>query len=151
MARLAIMLDQSGLRDAIETRNPGEVFRHFLTCMSGGSSRKRCAPTRTRASWSPISSPSRTVRRRALRRLARSLVRPVRRQVEAFGFCAAGLDIRQNALVINRTLQAIWRQREGGREPPAADSDAWKSRLLAELAQPLEVATRLRRLAARSR
>src|SRR5262249_3689950 len=70
--------------------------------------------------------------------LARSLVRPVRRQVEAFGFCAASLDIRQNAKVTNRTLQAIWQQSHNDLEPPAADSDVWKAWLTAELARPLD-------------
>lgn len=55
---------------------------------------------------------------------ARSLVRPVRRQVEAFGFRALALDIRQNAMVVNGALQAIWRQLHLGAEPPGLDSEA---------------------------
>jgi len=35
LARLASALDRSGERAAIEARNPGEVFRQFLTCMLG--------------------------------------------------------------------------------------------------------------------
>jgi phosphoenolpyruvate carboxylase len=139
LARLVTALDRSGEREAIEARNPGEVFRQFLTCML-----RRLGPDAPAAYKSPdqlladlVALEDGLVGARCAA-LARSLVRPVRRQVEAFGFCAAGLDIRQNSLVINRALQAIWRQRHEGREPPAADSDAWKSWLFAELARPLE-------------
>ena len=139
LARLAAALDHSGEREASEARNPGEVFRQFLTCML-----RRLAPDAPAAYKNPgqliadlVALEDGLVGARCAA-LARSLVRPVRRQVEAFGFCAASLDIRQNSLVINRTLQAIWRKRHDGQEPPAADSDAWKSWLFAELAQPLD-------------
>jgi phosphoenolpyruvate carboxylase len=139
LARLALALDRSGERAAIEARNPGEVFRQFLICMFG-----RLAPDASDAYKHPdqlvadlVALEDGLVGARCAA-LARSLVRPVRRQVEAFGFSAASLDIRQNAMVINRTLQAIWRQRQGGQEPPAADSEAWASWLFAELARPLE-------------
>jgi phosphoenolpyruvate carboxylase len=139
LARLAAALDRSGERAAIEARNPGEVFRQFLTCMLG-----RLAPDASDAYESPdqlvadLAALEDGLAGARCAALARSLVRPVRRQVEAFSFAAASLDIRQNAMVINRTLQAIWRQRQGGHEPPAADSEGWASWLLAELACPLD-------------
>jgi phosphoenolpyruvate carboxylase len=139
LARLASALDRSGERAAIEARNPGEVFRQFLACMLG-----RLDPDAADAYRDPeqlladlVALEDGLVGARCAA-LAHSLVRPVRRQVEAFGFSAASLDIRQNAMVINRTLQAIWRQRHAGQEPPAADSEAWASWLFAELARPLD-------------
>jgi phosphoenolpyruvate carboxylase len=139
LARLATALDRSGEREPIKARNPGEVFRQFLACLL-----LRLAPDAPGAYKNPdqliadlVALEDGLVGARCAA-LARSLVRPVRRQVEAFGFCVASLDIRQNSLVITRTLQAIWRQRHDGREPPAADSDSWRSWLFAELAQPLE-------------
>ena len=139
LSRVASALDRSGERTAIEARNPGEVFRQFLTCMLG-----RLGPDAPDAYESPdqlvadlLALEDGLVGARCAA-LARSLVRPVRRQVEAFGFTAASLDIRQNAMVINRTLQAIWRQAHAGLEPPAPDGEAWSSWLLAELARPLD-------------
>ena len=139
LARLVTALDRSGERVAIEARNPGEVFRQFLTCMLS-----RLAPDAPDAYKNPdqliadlVALENGLVGARCAA-LARSLVRPVRRQAEAFGFSAASLDIRQNAMVINRTLQVIWRQVHDGQEPPAADSEAWTSWLLAELARPFE-------------
>src|SRR6185295_12555296 len=139
LARLVTALDRSGERVAIEARNPGEVFRQFLTCMLS-----RLAPDAPDAYKNPdqltadlVALENGLVGARCAA-LARSLVRPVRRQAEAFGFSAASLDIRQNAMVINRTLQVIWCQVHDGQEPPAADSEAWTSWLLAELARPFE-------------
>jgi phosphoenolpyruvate carboxylase len=139
LARLAAALDDSGERESIEARNPGELFRQFLTCML-----RRLAPDASDAYANPdqlvadLAALEDGLAGARCAALARGLVRPVRRQVEAFGFSAASLDIRQNAMVINRTLQAIWRQRHGGQEPPAAETEAWRSWLLAELARPLD-------------
>ena len=76
--------------------------------------------------------------------LADSQVQPLRRAAEAFRFCAARLDLRENSTMINRALQSIWRLRRRGDEPPTADkdeppppdSDAWRDWLQAELARP---------------
>jgi phosphoenolpyruvate carboxylase len=149
LERLRAELEASGERAAIEARNPGEVFRQFLTCMLRKLDRTLAATEGRRQSPAAgYADPDQLVADLIVLEtglngarcgsLVRSLVRPVRRQVEAFGFCAASLDIRQNAIVINRTLQAIWRQRHPGQTAPGPDSDAWKSWLLAELAQPLD-------------
>ncbi len=37
-------------------------------------------------------------------------MRPVRWEVEIFGFRTVSLDIRQNTTVTNRVLQEIWRK-----------------------------------------
>jgi len=147
--RLQAALDASGDRSVIEARNPGEVFRQFLACMLrkldaalAAAERRQPPPPEGYAGPGRFVADL-TVLETGLAgarcgSLARSLVRPLRRQVEAFGFCAASLDIRQNAMVVNRTLQAIWCERHDDRAPPDTDGEAWKSWLLAELARPLE-------------
>ena len=148
LERLRAELEASGERAAFEARNPGEVFRQFLACMLRKLDATLAASERQQPPAVGYVDPDQLVADLVALEtglagarcgsLARSHVRPVRRQVEAFGFCAASLDIRQNAIVINRTLQAIWRQRHPGQTTPSPDSDAWKSWLLAELAQPLD-------------
>ena len=70
--------------------------------------------------------------------LARAQVTPLRRQAEAFRFCTARLDVRENSTVITRTLQDIWRLRRQQESPPEADSAAWLEWIQAELAMPLD-------------
>src|SRR3989449_608565 len=64
------------------------------------------------------------------------LVRPVRREVEAFRFSTFRLDIRDNSPRLSAALAALWRARNDG-DPPAPVSAAWRSWLQAELARPL--------------
>ncbi|MGH6930780.1 MAG: phosphoenolpyruvate carboxylase, partial [Dongiaceae bacterium] len=159
--RLRAELEASGDGAAIEVRNPGEVFRQFLACMLRKLDATLAAAERQQALAAGYANPEQIVADLIVLEtglagarcgsLVRSLVRPVRRQVEAFGFCAASLDIRQNAIVINRTLQAIWRQRHPGETPPGPDSDAWKSWLLGELARPLDALPVFPRLPAEAR
>lgn len=71
--------------------------------------------------------------------LASNLVRPVRWEVETFGFRSMSLDIRQNTTVINRVLREIWKKLNplsgsGGPEPGSAE---WASWINGELAKPL--------------
>ncbi|MGE0118908.1 MAG: phosphoenolpyruvate carboxylase [Dongiaceae bacterium] len=148
LERLRAELDAGGDRAAIEARNPGEVFRQFLACMLRKLDATLAAAGQGQPPAGGYADADRLVADLAALEtglagarcgsLARSLVRPVRRQVEAFGFCAASLDIRQNSMVVNRTLQAIWRQHHPGQTSPRPDGDAWKSWLLAELARPLD-------------
>jgi phosphoenolpyruvate carboxylase len=66
--------------------------------------------------------------------LAASLIRPLRWQVEAFGFHAASLDIRQNSDVVTRTVSAIWQANTpDGETLPEPGSTEWSARLRAEL------------------
>ena len=70
--------------------------------------------------------------------LARAQVTPLRRQAEAFRFCTARLDVRENSTVITMTLQDVWRQRTNEENPPPADSAVWLEWIQAELALPVE-------------
>src|SRR2546422_11298170 len=64
------------------------------------------------------------------------LVRPVRREVEAFRFSTFRLDIRDNSPRLSAALAALWRARNDG-DPPAPVSAAWRSWLQAELARQI--------------
>src|SRR2546429_8363426 len=53
-------------------------------------------------------------------RAADLLVRPVRREVEAFRFSTFRLDVRDNSPRVNGALAALWRGPESGGPPPPA-------------------------------
>ncbi len=69
--------------------------------------------------------------------LAATRVRPVRWEVEIFGFRTAALDIRQNSTVVNRTVAEIWRRLYPEQEIPEANSPLWRSMVDRELAKPV--------------
>ena len=71
--------------------------------------------------------------------IASTLVRPLRWEIETFGFRSMSLDIRQNTTVINRVLQEIWRKLNplSAEAAPAPGSTAWADWISAELAKPL--------------
>jgi phosphoenolpyruvate carboxylase len=145
-------LEASGERDAIVARNPGEVFRQYLVCMArkldatieAAEARRRSERPQAYVESDELSADLKLIEAALTSdggaSLARNMVRPVRREVEAFGFRTVSLDIRQNTTVINRTLQALWRRREGmgGAAAPDPASDDWCAWLLAELARPAD-------------
>jgi phosphoenolpyruvate carboxylase len=144
------LLRESGpAAEAIVSRNPGEVFRQFLACvmrkLDGAlthaevghtapagegytAAEELLADLRTlEAGLSDGGSPN----------LARRLVRPVRREVEAFRFSTVRLDLRENSARLAQALVALWRLATGSTaEPPAVASPEWKAWLLAELGRP---------------
>jgi phosphoenolpyruvate carboxylase len=146
---LAQALEESGDGPGIVSRNPGEVFRQYLACMMRrleGALRHaeqgRTAPAGGGyRSADELLSDLRTLES-ALRdvgsgRLADHLIRPVRREVETFRFSTVRLDLRENTTRTTQALTALWRLTSGqSGDPPAIDSDAWKSWLLGELAKP---------------
>ena len=71
--------------------------------------------------------------------LASTLVRPLRWEVETFGFRSMSLDIRQNTTVINRVLQEIWRKLNPLASEPVPESGTaqWSVWINAELVKPL--------------
>ena len=70
------------------------------------------------------------------RSLAESLVRPARREVEAFRFSTVRLDVRENTTKLNAALRALHCATADGAEPPA-DADGWRAWLAGELSRPL--------------
>lgn len=150
LKRLQALLEASGRSEGIAKRNPGEIFRQFSVCLLERieNTEKRAASRRAgRAAFKYAAADSfiqdlktleQGLEEAGCRHLAQSQVRPLRRQAEAFRFCTASLDLRENSMVIRATLRACWRQREAGAAPPAPESKAWLAWIQAELSKPLE-------------
>jgi phosphoenolpyruvate carboxylase len=149
---LGAALAQSGNAERLSARNPGEVFRQFLACMTGKleattEAAERGEPAPEAGAYreaEELASDLRTMEDALAgahsESLATRCVRPLRRAVDAFGFRTVSLDLRENTTVITRTLQAIWEHLHGeaGEAPPAPDSDDWSQWIRAELDRPLD-------------
>ncbi len=126
--------------EAIARRNPGEVFRQFAFSML---EKLEAALGNPSEAWAYHSADALADDLKTLEQgladadcgaLGRALVRPVRREVEAFRFRTVRLDLRENTTVINRTLEALHRISV----PSAAvDPASWRHWLQTELARPL--------------
>ncbi|MCA1853871.1 MAG: phosphoenolpyruvate carboxylase, partial [Beggiatoa sp.] len=128
--------------EAITRRNPGEVFRQFAFSML---EKLEAAFGNPPKAWAYRSADALADDLRTLEQgladadcgaLGRALVRPVRREVEAFRFRTVPLDLRENTTVINRTLEALYRA-SGSSVAPAVDAGSWRHWLQTELARPL--------------
>jgi len=145
---LARELAASGDAERIRERNPGEVYRQFVTCMLGKldgalTSAERREPAPEAAAYrtaDELIGDLRTLEAGLVAgrggRAAELLVRPVRREVEAFRFSTFRLDIRDNSPRVYAAVAALARGRSPG-EPPAPASPAWRAWLQGELARPL--------------
>lgn len=167
---LARLLESLETGAVLHSRNPGEVFRQYVTGMllklraSSAPAAAKTAPKTApkTATGAPryadaeelladVRNVEEGLEQAGCANLARQLVTPLRRQVEAFRFCTARLDVRDNSRVLRRALEGIRasvtasrdaaeRQDHGqdaapARAPAAADLRDW---LLAELARPLQ-------------
>ena len=128
-------------------RNPGEVYRQFVTCMLrkldaalASAERRDAAPDAVayRAADELIGD-LRTLEAGLVAgrggRAAELLVRPVRREVQAFRFSTFRLDVRDNSPRVHAALAAWWQARNSG-DPPAPASPEWRTWLQSELARP---------------
>ncbi|MDQ3195109.1 MAG: phosphoenolpyruvate carboxylase [Pseudomonadota bacterium] len=148
--RLAQALAEARDGDGIVSRNPGELFRQFLVCMSNKldatlESNPAQAPAKARYGTADefiadLASLEQGLAESTRTDLARALVLPLRREVQTFRFSTVRLDLRENSTRTNQALAALWRSRNGMSEPAAADSQEWKNWLLDELARPLTAA-----------
>ncbi|MDD9824144.1 MAG: phosphoenolpyruvate carboxylase [Gammaproteobacteria bacterium] len=160
---LARLLESLETGAAQRSRNPGEVFRQYVTGMifklrasSAPAAAKTAAGAPRYASAEELLADVRNVEegleQAGCANLARQLVTPLRQQVEAFRFCTARLDLRDNSRVLRRALEGIragaTAPRDAGRRDhgqqgaaparePAAAADL-RDWLLAELARPLQ-------------
>jgi phosphoenolpyruvate carboxylase len=147
---LARALMASGDPTSIASRNPGELFRQYLTCILRRLDAALANASRP-ADGAPVQGGytsadelaadllviEQTLLATESAQLARMLIRPLRYEVETFRFSTVQLDLRQNTTVIEQTLRALWRATCGtSGEPPASDSREWKAWLLSELGQP---------------
>ncbi|MEZ5829030.1 MAG: phosphoenolpyruvate carboxylase [Hyphomicrobiales bacterium] len=148
---LVLALKMSGEPEVIASRNPGEPYRQFLTCML-----RKLDATMRRAEGHELvlGEPHYTnadelihdllLMERALTEvnspgLAADLVKPVRRAVELFRFSTVRLDLRENTTRTTQALQALWWATAGGGEeqPPELGTREWRTWLLRELSRPL--------------
>ncbi len=139
----------SGDGPGIAARNPGEVFRQFLSCMVRRLDVNLAAAERFDfdpalggyASADELLNDLKCLERgleQATGPSLAALVRPVRREIELFRFSTVRLDIRENTTKLNQALGALWKLRSGsGHEtPPDPQSPEWARWVQSELARP---------------
>jgi phosphoenolpyruvate carboxylase len=141
-------LAATGEGDTIASRNPGEVFRQYLAVML----RRLEVMIRATERGESLVDPGGYASADALiadlklieaelveagrQEIANALVRPVRREVEAFRFSTVRLDVRENTTRLNAALRALHAATAGGAEAPG-DPEAWRAWIAGELARPL--------------
>ncbi len=152
LERLSRQVELSGMAGALTARNLHEPFRQFFTAL-----RLRLAATfepqgeavgfrDTAELIAELLAAEETLAQMQSVSLASTLVRPVRWEVETFGFRSVSLDIRQNTTVINRVLKEIWRKLnplEQG-DGPQTGTPEWQAWIEAELDKPLGFLPRFR-------
>jgi phosphoenolpyruvate carboxylase len=141
-------LAATGEGDAIAARNPGEVYRQYLAVMLRRLEVMIRATERGESLVDPAGYASADALLADLKlietelleagrpELAEAVVRPVRREVEAFRFSTVRLDVRENTTKLNAALRALHAATGGGAEAPA-DPEAWRAWIAGELARPL--------------
>ncbi len=111
--RLDTLLQETGLAQTCEIRNPGEFFRQFLNAVDFKIERMEIDATDPLAYANPrLLAEDLTLLETCLSHvgshgLAGHHLKPLRQQVQTFGFRTVSLDIRQNSTVINGVLLEI--------------------------------------------
>lgn len=154
-SQLKNMLADTVQSDSIENRNPGEVFRQYTVCMMAKLQRTLNAafrdetPAISQAAYfsadefiNDLRFLEETLITIGCHSLAKSLVLPLRNEVEAFRFKTVSLDLRQNSTVTTETLRAIWSKLTGNdvQTCPDKTSEDWNAWLLSELEHPFSEA-----------
>ena len=129
----------------IAARNPKEPFRQYFAAL-----RRRLAATFDRTvPGTPFASEAElelliadaemALAAMKAAYIASTLVRPLRWEMQIFGFRTVSLDIRQNTTVVNRVLAEIWRKMNplAANGPPSSGSPEWGKWISAELEKPL--------------
>ena len=140
-----------GETESFSKRNPGEVFRQYLSCMlrSIDATLKNIDDPRKSdiayRSAADLAADLRTLERgladARCEHLSTSNVAPLRHMVNTFGFRTASLDLRENTTVTNNALAEIWQtlHQKTHFDVPDFKSDEWKEWVIGELMQPLRV------------
>ncbi|MEX2648255.1 MAG: phosphoenolpyruvate carboxylase [Alphaproteobacteria bacterium] len=143
-ARLARHLTELPAGSRIAERNAIEPFRQYAACLAAkaratgrGGARHGAGYARPEELAADLAALEQALAEVGAASLARALVRPLRREVEVFGFRTVALDLRQNTTVINRSLTALWAHGRRRGDPPEVSSRAWRAWLGAELRRPL--------------
>jgi phosphoenolpyruvate carboxylase len=148
-AALERVLAASGDGETIRQRNPGEVFRQFVTAQVRRLDRAIAAaeqgeelPASGYRTADELIADLRTLEQGVIATcgepIAAMFVRPVRREVDVCRFSTVRLDVRENTTRLNEALGALWRIRTGKleAEPPDPKSAEWAAWVQAELARP---------------
>ena len=135
------LLDACGERDAIEKRNPGELFRQYAYCILSKLGTTIAATERQQAVatggyrsadelLSDLESIHRCLNDLGDDGLARHYALRLIRIVRAFGFRTVSLDLRENSTRINQALEEILEK--ANLHPPQNDDEyrKWASNLL---------------------
>lgn len=140
-ARLEAMLAERPDAEALQERNPQELFRQYLNLILQRLEATQADGDRRYARASELVEDllalEKGLEEADCSEISADLIRPLRLEVQVFGFHIAQLDIRENSTVINATLAALHRQLEQA-EPPDVASPEWQEWLLQRLAEPLE-------------
>ncbi|MDH4984385.1 phosphoenolpyruvate carboxylase [Aminobacter anthyllidis] len=130
-------LHRSGNASEIVARNPDEPLRQFaaamldrLEAMRGEASAKPYA--RSDGFKTDLRELENVLAQLGGKLIARRFVRPLRQQVETFGFRTVSLDIRQNSTVVNRVLAELFKLADPA-AAPAPDTPQWTQRIRAAL------------------
>ncbi len=132
----------------ISKRNPGEVFRQFISCMIikiHGTIESEKPNHYSAIDYVDadefimhLNQLMDGLNKTGCENLAESLVLPILQQAEAFRFRTVKLDLRENSTTINNTLASIYKALHKRKEPPKPDSEEWGKWLRSELAKPLD-------------
>ncbi|RUT89904.1 phosphoenolpyruvate carboxylase, partial [Mesorhizobium sp. USDA-HM6] len=130
---LAQALHRTGTAREIVARNPGEPLRQFaaamldrLRAMLGETAAKPYA--RSELFRNDLRHVETALAKLGGNHVARRFVRPLRQQVETFGFRTVALDIRQNSTVVNRVLAELFKHIDGD-QAPTPDTPPWTKRI----------------------
>jgi phosphoenolpyruvate carboxylase len=143
--RVLAQIGKSGEANGVAGRNNAEPFRQFFSAI-----RFRLAATFGAANGaeplkdvaelaSELLAAEMALAEMQVTSIAATLVRPVRWEVEVFGFRTVSLDLRQNTTVINRVLTEIWHKMNpvASSPPPQPGTQEWAEWINSELAKPL--------------
>jgi len=155
LSSLEKLLEECGARDSIVARNPGEVFRQYLSCIltkldatiaavdepavaCGTASNAAQVYRNTEALALDLRHIEEGLHASGAASLARAFLQPVRRMVETFGLSTAALDIRENAAVFNQALRQLWclKEEKDIGACPDLRSEEWTAWIEAELVRP---------------
>ncbi|WP_373502611.1 phosphoenolpyruvate carboxylase [Aestuariivirga sp.] len=150
--RLQKQVDLSGNAEHVRSRNEHEPFRQYFTVLrmrldaTFVTGSKATGFRDTAELIEALLSAEETLAQMQSVPLASSLIRPVRWEVETFGFRSMSLDIRQNTTVINRVLAELWRKLNplSENEVPVSDTPEWSQWVQGELDKPLGFLPRFR-------
>lgn len=142
------ILEQTDEQGRIGSRNPGEVFRQFVSCMQvkmqgtydteEGIHYSAIRYNNADEFIADISALNQGLIDAGCENLSNALVAPLVQQAVAFRFRTVRLDLRENSTTVNHTLRCIWKAMHGNEETPRLSSQEWKDWLLSELERPLK-------------